>query len=236
MRQAWSRRQMLKASAAAGLGLTFPMPFIGKSHAAGIDHRRRRGRVALRKILWRARGQPSPRRPASTVAFNSIPHDNIRQQFALDAMSAAGGFDVYIADQPWLPEFAEKGFIIDLTDKVDAADKADFAGRALDTVSWGGKLYALPIIVHNCAMYYRSDLLERGRALRRPGDLGRVSRMGEEAHQGRRLRHADRRQAGHRGDDASPLLHPAGGRRHPRRQQQAGLRFRCRPRGAASSC
>ena len=90
-----------------------------------------------------------------------------------------------------------------------------------------------------CASDHRPQLRDvlslrparRGRALRRPRDLGRVPRMGEEAHQGRRLRHADRRQAGHRGDDASPLLHPAGGRRHPRRQQQAGLRFRCWARG-----
>ena len=54
------------------------------------------------------------------VAFNAIPHDSIRQQFAQDALSGAGGFDVYIADQVWLPEFAEKGFIVDLTDKLDA--------------------------------------------------------------------------------------------------------------------
>ena len=45
------------------------------------------------------------------VEFISIPHDNIRQQFVLDALSGAGGFDVYIADQVWLPEFYQKGFI-----------------------------------------------------------------------------------------------------------------------------
>ena len=49
------------------------------------------------------------------VEFISIPHDNIRQQFVLDALSGAGGFDVYIADQVWLPEFYEKGFIRDLS-------------------------------------------------------------------------------------------------------------------------
>ena len=49
------------------------------------------------------------------VEFISIPHDNIRQQFVLDALSGAGGFDVYIADQVWLPEFYEKGFIRELS-------------------------------------------------------------------------------------------------------------------------
>ena len=172
MRQAWSRRQMLKASAAAGLGLSFSDAVHREVACGGDDHGRGRGRVAVREILRRAGCEAFTEATGVEVAFNSIPHDNIRQQFALDAMSAAGGFDVYIADQPWLPEFAEKGFIIDLTDKIDAADKADFAGRALDTVSWGGKLYALPIIVHNCAMYYRSDLLEAAglsALARRPG-------------------------------------------------------------------
>jgi multiple sugar transport system substrate-binding protein len=150
---------MLKASAAAGLGLTFPMPFIGKSLAAGTITVGVEAGSPYEKF-YGERAAAFTQATGFEVAFNAIPHDNIRQQFALDAMSAAGGFDVDIADQPWLPEFAEKGFIIDLTDKIDAADKADFAGRALDTVSWGGKLYALPIIVHNCAMYYRSDLLQ----------------------------------------------------------------------------
>lgn len=158
MRQAWSRRQMLKASAAAGLGLSFPMPFVGKGLAAGTITVGVEAGSPYEKF-YGERAAKFTEATGWAVTFNAIPHDNIRQQFALDAMSAAGGFDVYIADQPWLPEFAEKGFILDLTDKIDAKDKEDFAGRALDTVSWGGKIYALPIIVHNCAMYYRSDLL-----------------------------------------------------------------------------
>ena len=60
------------------------------------------------------------------VEFISIPHDNIRQQFVLDALSGAGGFDVYIADQVWLPEFYQKGFIKDLSAHVTDADRSDF--------------------------------------------------------------------------------------------------------------
>ena len=44
----------------------------------------------------------------------------------LDALSGAGGFDVYIADQVWLPEFYEKGFIKDLSAHVTDADKRRF--------------------------------------------------------------------------------------------------------------
>ena len=94
------------------------------------------------------------------VGFNAIPHDSIRQQFVQDALSGTGGFDVYIADQVWLPEFYEKGFIADISSELSAADKADFSKTALQTVTYKGAIVALPIMVHNCAMYYRTDLLK----------------------------------------------------------------------------
>ncbi len=95
-----------------------------------------------------------------TFEFNAIPHDNIRQQFVQDALSGAGGFDVYIADQVWLPEFYEKGFIADISKSLTEADRADFSKTAIETVSHKGAVVALPIMVHNCAMYYRTDLLK----------------------------------------------------------------------------
>ncbi len=98
-------------------------------------------------------------------------------------------------------------------------------------------VYALPIIVHNCAMYYRTDLLRGGRARRprrRPGTSIATSPRSSPT-RNRRLGHADRRQAEHRGIDPPARLHPAGRRRHPRCRQQADHRHRCRPRGAASS-
>ena len=93
------------------------------------------------------------------VTFNAIPHDSIRQQFVQDALSQAGGFDVYIADQVWLPEFYEKGFIADVSKQLSDADRADFSNTAIETVTYKGAIVALPIMVHNCAMYYRKDLL-----------------------------------------------------------------------------
>ena len=79
----------------------------------------------------------------------------------LDALSGAGGFDVYIADQVWLPEFYQKGFIRELSGLVTDADKGDFSKTALETVTYDGALVALPVMVHNCALYYRTDLFEK---------------------------------------------------------------------------
>lgn len=156
-----TRRGVFKGSAAGVLGLSLPMPFISRAMAAS-------GKI----VVGMEAGSPydtfykkhAPEFTAAsgvTVEFISIPHDNIRQQFVLDALSAAGGFDVYIADQVWLPEFYEKGFIRDLSSLISDADRSDFSKTALETVTYKGVPVALPVMVHNCAMYYRTDLFEK---------------------------------------------------------------------------
>jgi ABC-type glycerol-3-phosphate transport system substrate-binding protein len=154
-----NRRKFLAGTGAAGVGLYFG--------ATPLRLARAEGKI----VVGVEAGSPyetfyakhAPEFTAATgvaVAFISIPHDNIRQQFVQDALAGGGGFDVYIADQVWLPEFYEKGFIVDLTGEVSDADRGDFSRTALETVSYNGAIVALPIMVHNCAMYYRTDLLK----------------------------------------------------------------------------
>ncbi|MGH6926163.1 MAG: ABC transporter substrate-binding protein [Propylenella sp.] len=160
MRRNWTRRRVLQASAATGLAMTLPAPFISRAGAAS-------GKITIGMeagspydTFYRAHAAEFTAATSVEVEFNSIPHDSIRQLFVQDALSGAGGFDVYIADQVWLPEFYEKGFIVDLSGAVTDADRGDFSKTALETVSYNGALVALPIMVHNCAMYYRTDLFQ----------------------------------------------------------------------------
>jgi multiple sugar transport system substrate-binding protein len=94
-----------------------------------------------------------------SVNILGVPHDNMHQQFLLDGLAGTGSYDVYEADQPWVPEFAQRKFIVNLNDKVK--DRQDFVGNTLETVSYKGNIYALPFIVHNIVMYYRTDLFEQ---------------------------------------------------------------------------
>lgn len=156
-----TRRSLLKGTAATALGLSLPMPFISRGFAAS-------GKIVVGMeagspydTYYRSRAQAFTDAAGVTVEFQAIPHDNIRQQFVQDALSGGGSFDVYIADQVWLPEFYQKGFIKDLSGSVTDADKADFSKTSIETVTYDGALVALPIMVHNCAMYYRTDLLEK---------------------------------------------------------------------------
>lgn len=155
-----TRRNLLQGGSALAIGTALPMPFISKTLAAS-------GKITVGMeagspydTFYRARAPEFTAASGVEVEFQSIPHDNIRQQFVLDSMSGAGGFDVYIADQVWLPEFFEKGFIRDLSALITDADRGDFSKTSLETVTYKGTPVALPIMVHNCAMYYRTDLFE----------------------------------------------------------------------------
>ncbi|MBV9287635.1 MAG: extracellular solute-binding protein [Hyphomicrobiales bacterium] len=158
MKRKTSRRQFL-TGALAGAGASFALPALRRANAAG-------GKITIGTeagspydAFYRKHAGEFTAATGVAVNFNAIPHDSIHQQFVQDALARAGGFDVYIADQVWLPEFYEKGFIADVSDQLGDADKADFSKTALQTVTYKGAEVALPIMVHNCAMYYRKDLL-----------------------------------------------------------------------------
>jgi multiple sugar transport system substrate-binding protein len=92
------------------------------------------------------------------VEILAVPHANMRQQFLSDAVSGEGAYDVYTVDQPWVPEFADKGYLVDVSDRLAEDDRQDFLPHTLDTDSYEGKLYGLPFMVHNLVLYYRTDL------------------------------------------------------------------------------
>jgi ABC-type glycerol-3-phosphate transport system substrate-binding protein len=126
----------------------------------GQDRGRHGSRLALRHLLPLA-GTSVHRRHRRN---GRIPGHSARQHppaIRAGALAGGGSFDVYIADQVWLPEFYQKGFIKDLSGAVTDADKADFSKTSIETVTDDGALVALPIMVHNCAMYYRTNLFEK---------------------------------------------------------------------------
>lgn len=94
------------------------------------------------------------------VEFIDIPHENMHERFLQEAMSGNGAIDIFNADQPWISEFASKGFLTDLTDKLGAEDKADFYEAAIDASSYKGRLYSMPYFIHTPIVYYRTDIFE----------------------------------------------------------------------------
>ncbi|THE11848.1 sugar ABC transporter substrate-binding protein [Bacillus timonensis] len=94
------------------------------------------------------------------VEFIDIPLDNMHTRFLTEAASGTGAIDIFTTDQPWISEFAEKGFLEPLDDMLAEEDIEDFIPSALETVQYNDKIYALPYLVHTPVLYYRTDLFE----------------------------------------------------------------------------
>lgn len=94
------------------------------------------------------------------IEWVEIPHDNMHERFVQEAISKSGSIDIYDADQPWISEFASKGYLEVLGDKLTEEDKADFYEAALDASSYNGEIYSIPFFVHTPIVFYRTDLFE----------------------------------------------------------------------------
>ena len=95
-----------------------------------------------------------------TIEWVEIPHDNMHERFVQEAISQSGAIDIYDTDQPWISEFASKGYLEPLGDKLSEEDKSDFYEAALDASSYNGEVYSIPFFVHTPVVFYRTDLFE----------------------------------------------------------------------------
>ena len=92
----------------------------------------------------------------------------------LDASTKTNSFDAYVFDPQWMGDFVGPGYLLDLTDKVNAdasLNWQDIGPFFRDfNATYNGKVYTIPLDGDFHMVYYRSDLLPRtGSSRRRPG-------------------------------------------------------------------
>ena len=64
-----------------------------------------------------------------------------------------------LVDDIWFPEFAEAGWLKDISAEIPAEMKADSDPAAWDIVSYDGKQYGLPWLLDQLYFYYNADML-----------------------------------------------------------------------------
>ena len=69
--------------------------------------------------------------------------------------------DVYKLDLPWVPEFADPGWLLPLDGRLSRPAAETFLDTALQGGRFGDELYALPLSLKGNALFYRADLLAR---------------------------------------------------------------------------
>ena len=103
------------------------------------------------------------RRPTVSykIVGNLIPSDadSQREQFVRRLAAKDDGMDILGADVTWTAEFAEAGWIRELTGRKEQEATAGVLQPPIDTATWKDKLYAIPRSTNVQLLWYRKSLV-----------------------------------------------------------------------------
>jgi multiple sugar transport system substrate-binding protein len=105
--------------------------------------------------------------PHIEVVFDGVPYPDMLAKMMLDATSPDPEYDAYLIDDPWVPQMAEVGALIDLKGEDIAAitddgyDWDDFSAAPLAAGEWQGVQYAVPVRSNVLLRFYNRTLYEQ---------------------------------------------------------------------------
>lgn len=104
--------------------------------------------------------------PYIDVTIDSTPYDSLLAKGLLNGTSSDPDYDIITLDDPWTPQLADAGVLLDL--KNDAAqwtdddyDWDDFNSAPLAASEWDGHQYGVPLRSNLLLMLYNKDLYEK---------------------------------------------------------------------------
>lgn len=130
---------------------------------------------------------PGVRVQSEVLPWNA---DEQHQFYVVNLEGGRPGFDVFMLDVIWVPEFARAGWLLDLSPHVDPTALEAFFPSTVAAARLEGRLWALPWNMNVGLLYYRRDLLDRH-------GFGPPATYAELAAQARTIRAADPRLEGY---------------------------------------
>lgn len=102
--------------------------------------------------------------PNVRVVFDGVPYTELLAKMMLDATSPEPDYDVLLVDDPWVPQLAEVGALMDLKGEQIAAltdkeyDWDDFNAAPLAAGEWKDVQYAVPVRSNVLLRFYNRSL------------------------------------------------------------------------------
>ncbi len=96
------------------------------------------------------------------VRVEPLPSESVNtthQLLALELNARLNQFDIVDLDVSWIPEFAQRGWLVDLQDLRPEIEQVSLPGP-LKVAVWQGKLWAAPYVTDAGILYYRADLVD----------------------------------------------------------------------------
>lgn len=99
--------------------------------------------------------------PDIKVDFLHIPQNYFQKIHLLFASNTSP--DVIFINNQYLPIYANAGVLEDLTNYGENFNYKDFYKKSLESLSWNGKIYAIPRDVSNLVFFYNKDIFDKYR-------------------------------------------------------------------------
>jgi multiple sugar transport system substrate-binding protein len=106
---------------------------------------------------WKALHPNSPRVRVEPLPLST---NEQRQLLALELNAGLRNFDIIALDVVWIPEFAQRGWLVDLQELRPEIEQVSLPGPVQAAI-WNEKLWAAPDVTDAGMLYYRSDLVAK---------------------------------------------------------------------------
>lgn len=106
---------------------------------------------------WKALHPNSPRVRVEPLPLST---NEQRQLLALELNAGLRNFDIIALDVVWTPEFAQRGWLVDLQELRPEIEQVSLPGPVQAAI-WNEKLWAAPDVTDAGMLYYRSDLVAK---------------------------------------------------------------------------
>jgi multiple sugar transport system substrate-binding protein len=99
--------------------------------------------------------------PGVTVKMEFVPYEALHDKIVASVGAGDNGYDVVLFDVIWPAEFAERGFLKDLTTRIPADLDDQIFDGAWTTVEYKGAKFGMPWILDTKYLFYNTEILEK---------------------------------------------------------------------------
>src|SRR5215468_10606365 len=85
--------------------------------------------------------------------------DTRQDMYSTAFLAGSGGYDIVYCDFIWVPKFAAAGWLLDISNQWNSAERDEFLTADIDAGTYKGRLYRIPAFADAGLLYYRTDLV-----------------------------------------------------------------------------
>ena len=119
--------------------------------------------------------------PNIDVQTEYVAYEALHDKIVASSAAKSGAYDVVLVDCIWPAEFAQAGFVKDVTDKLSEEQKKDIWPGALEAATYKGRLYGMPWLNDVLYLYYNEEMLKAAGFTEPPKTWTELQEMGKAA-------------------------------------------------------